>query len=140
MELVKIEKLLEKYENAETTLQEERLLKDYFLSDHVAPHLEQYQMMFTYFQLSKDETYTKTIELKNKKRNYTWLSVAASIALFFSVYIAHGQYEQYKLEKQFAQVEGALKLLSKNLKKGDEAVKNLYVYENSVNKVLNPSK
>jgi hypothetical protein len=53
MELANIEKLVAKYENAETTLKEETILRDYFLSDNVAPHLEEYQLMFTYFQASK---------------------------------------------------------------------------------------
>ena len=88
MELARIEKLVAKYENAETTLKEENILRDYFLSDNVAPHLEEYQMMFTYFHASQSETYNKTLEFKTeKKRNYKWLSVAASVVLLFSIYI-----------------------------------------------------
>ena len=49
MELANIEKLVEKYENAETTLIEEDILREYFLSDNVAPHLEEYQMMMLHF-------------------------------------------------------------------------------------------
>ena len=141
MELASIEKLVEKYENAETTLQEEATLKAYFLSDNVAPHLEEYQMMFTYFQISKDETYTKTIELKTKKkRNFKWISVAASVVLLFSVYTGKVEYDKHlefeKAKEQYAQVTGALKMLSMNLKKGNDAFNNLYVYEDSVNKIF----
>jgi hypothetical protein len=138
---VNIEKLVEKYENAETTLQEEATLKAYFLSDNVAPHLEEYQMMFAYFKASKDETYTKTIEFKTeKKRNFKWISVAASVVLLFSVYTGKVEYDKHlefeKAKEQYAQVTGALKMLSMNLKKGNDAFNNLYVYEDSVNKIF----
>lgn len=139
MELASIEKLVEKYENAETTLQEENILREYFLSDNVAPHLEGYQMMFTYFQASKDETFNKTIELepkKAKKVNLKWLSVAASVVLLFSVYSGYRYSEQKKAEAQFAQVTEALKMLSSNLNKGNDAFNNLYAYEDSVNKIF----
>lgn len=41
-----IEKMLERYFNADTTLSEERQLREFFASDHVPPHLEQYRAMF----------------------------------------------------------------------------------------------
>ena len=46
MELTNIEKLLVKYENAETTLEEENSLRTYFSSNEVAPHLKEYQLIF----------------------------------------------------------------------------------------------
>lgn len=140
MELANIEQLVIKYENAETSLQEEQILRDYFNSGNVAPHLEEYQMMFVYFQSSQDITYNKTIELtpvKSKKLNWKWLSVAASIALIFSMYMGNSYLEQRKAEKQFAQVQEALKMISVNLNKGNQAFENLYAYEDSVNKIFN---
>lgn len=71
MELANIEKLLEKYLDAETTLQEEKMLQEYFTSNNVAPHLQEYSMMFGYFKESKDETFTQTIQLKPKKLRRT---------------------------------------------------------------------
>lgn len=148
MELAKIEKLVEKYENAETTLKEENILRDYFLSDNVAPHLEEYQMMFTYFQASKAETYDKTLEFKTeKKRNYKWLSIAASVAVLFSVYIGIPKKEKkininslsdLTIEQKFHydQAQKALAMLSGNLNKGNQAVSNLRTYEKTVNKIF----
>ena len=143
MELANIEKLVEKYLDAETTLQEETTLKNYFTEGSVAPHLQEYAYMFTYFATTKDETYTKTIELepkKSKKKNFKWLSVAASIMLLFSVFIGKQQYDVYQQKQEakeiYAQVSKGLKLLSTNLKKGEQAVATLYTYEDSVKKIL----
>ena len=139
MELANIEKLLDKYLNAETTLQEETTLRNYFTEGNVAPELQEYSYMFNYFINTKDETYTKTIQLepkKSKKRNFKWLSVAASIMLLFSVFIGKNEYDKYRAEVEFQKISKGLRLLSSNFKKGEEAVATLYTYENTVKKVL----
>ena len=139
MELANIEKLVEKYLNAETTLQEEQTLTEYFLSENVASHLQEYSYMFGYFNKSKDESYTKTIQLKPKKskaKNWKWLQIAASIVLILSMYVGYGEYQEREQRKQLAQVTEALKLLSTNLNKGNQAVANLYTYENTVHKIF----
>jgi hypothetical protein len=143
MELANIEKLVEKYLNADTTLQEETTLKNYFTGGNVPKHLQEYAYLFNYFAIAKEETFTKTIRLpteKLKKKNVRWLAVAASIAIFFSVFIGKQQYDKNlqrkEAQKIYAQVSKGLKLLSTNLKKGEQAVATLYTYENSVNKIL----
>lgn len=136
MELANIEKLIEKYLNAETSLKEEATLRNYFLTEDVAPHLQEYQLMFGYFQSNKDETFTKTIRLNTKRTNWKWLSIAASVVLLFSVFIGNEQYQEYKKRQQFAQVQTALNMLSANLNKGNKAVASLYTYEDTVNKIF----
>ena len=143
MELANIEKLVEKYLDATTTLQEEATLKQYFTEGNVAPHLQEYAYLFNYFAIAKNEKFTKTIKLepkKSKKKNLKWWSVAASIALLISVFVGQQQYKEYQQRKEaeriFAQVSKGLILLSTNLKKGEQAVANLYTYENTVNKLL----
>ncbi|QTE23143.1 hypothetical protein [Polaribacter cellanae] len=143
MELANIEKLIEKYLNAETTLQEEAALKNYFKEGIVAPHLQEYAYIFNYFGSAKEEKYTKTIKLepkKSNKKNFKWFSVAASILLLFSVFVGKQQYNKHQqrkeAEKIYAQVSKGLELLSTNLKKGENAVATLYTYEESVNKIL----
>ncbi|MDP5081517.1 MAG: hypothetical protein NWP87_02590, partial [Winogradskyella sp.] len=82
MVLNSIEKLIEKYHNAETSLKEEAQLKAYFASDAVAPHLEHYKPLFNYFSKSKQEQYTKDVPLNTKKTKlYQWISVAAVAVL-----------------------------------------------------------
>ena len=136
MELSKIEQLLEKYLNAETSLQEEATLKNYFSKGDVAPHLQEYETMFSYFAISKAETSVKPIQLKTKKKHWKWLSVAASVALLVSVYAGNEYRLEQKAKAQYAEVMSTLKLLSTNLNKGNEAMANLYAYENTVNKIL----
>ncbi len=136
MELSKIEQLLERYQNAETTLQEEATLKNYFLSGNVAPHLQEYESMFSYFAISKAEKSVKPIQLNTKKKNWKWMSVAASIALLFSVYVGNNYVQEQKVKAQYAEVLSTLKLLSSNLNKGNEAVASLYTYEDTVNKMF----
>ena len=134
MELANIEKLLEKYLNAETSIQEEDQLRNYFTSDNVAPHLQEYIALFGYFKQNQSETFTKTIKLKpesKNKMNFKWLSVAASFALLVSVYMGKQEYDKYQQRKYYAQVKEALQIVSLNLNKGNDA---LYAVSNNLNK------
>jgi anti-sigma-K factor RskA len=140
MELANIEKLLEKYLNAETSIAEEKELKTYFLSNNVAPHLVEYQALFGYFSTSKNERYTKTIQLNSKKRNWKWLSLAASVILVVSVYTGYENIQQRKAEKVYAQTIGALEILSANLNKGNVAITQLQYFDNTTNKIFKQPK
>ena len=143
MELANIEELVEKYLDATTTLQEEATLKKYFTGDNVEIHLQEYTSLFNYFSIAKEEQFKKTINLaskKSKKRNLTWFSAAASIALFVSIFFGKQQYDKHEQRKEaqriYVQVSKGLALLSSNLKKGEQAVAVLYAYENTINKKL----
>jgi hypothetical protein len=136
MELSKIEQLLVKYQDAETTLQEEATLKNYFLSGNVSPHLQEYESMFSYFAFSKTEISIKPIQLKTKKKNWKWLSVAASVVLLISIYTGNSYVQNQNAKAQYAEVLNTLKMLSSNLNKGNEAMASLYVYEDTVNKIF----
>ena len=140
MELANIEKLLEKYLNAETTIAEEKELKNYFLKGNVAPHLKEYETLFGYFSTSKNERFTKTIQLKTKKVNWKWLSVAASIVLLVSVYTGYQKNQERKAEKIIAETNLALGMLSVNLNKGTAAVAHLQQFETTKNKVFKQPK
>jgi hypothetical protein len=137
MELTSIERLLEKYLNAETTIAEEKILKQYFSGSNVAPHLEEYQSLFSYFAVSKKEQLKKPIQLKTQKRNWKWLSVAASIVLLISVYTGYNDYqEQKEAEKVYAQTVGHLEFLAQNLNKGNVAIAQLQHFEDTKNKIF----
>ena len=141
MDLIEIEKLLIKYEEAETTLKEEAILRTYFLTEKVPSHLKEYQHIFTYLAVSKEEVSTINQDFKLKTRNYRWISIAASIVLFIGVYGGHSEYKEYQKKnealKSLAQITNGLKLVSANLNKGNQSFKTLFVYEDKLNKVLN---
>lgn len=136
MESVKIEQLLDKYLNAETTLQEETVLSDYFTSGQVATHLEEYKALFIYFADNKSERFTKTIQLNTKKTNWKWLSVAASVVLLFSVYTGYQNNQKEEARIAFENTQMAFQLISKNFNKGTAAVSYLGEYQTTTNKIF----
>ena len=66
--------------------------------------------------------------------------MAASVLLLLSIFIGRQQYNKNEQRKEakiiYAQVTKGLALLSSNLKKGEQAVATLYLYENTVDKIL----
>jgi len=130
MELAKIEKLLEKYFEAKTTIQEEAVLKEYFAQDEVAAHLAEHKEMFNFFSNSSLETSSRTIELSRKNIRIIpvkWLSIAAMLVFFIGVYTIYQQNETEKQEAQLAYMETqrALDLISNSLNRGSGAIAQL---------------
>jgi hypothetical protein len=137
-EVAQIENLIEKYFNAETSLQEEALLKNYFSSDKVAAHLKTYQGLFGYFSSNQAETYSKNIRLKTGKSRRIWFSgIAAGLAILLagSFYFKHYQ-EQKKAEKTLADTKMALELIAKQLNKGNKAINELQNVDKTTNKAF----
>ncbi|WP_053978347.1 hypothetical protein [Mangrovimonas xylaniphaga] len=162
MVLNSIERLLEKYDNGETSLREEAQLKAYFAQEDVPPHLESYKVMFQYFDATKQEQFTKDVPLKPKKYQlYRWISVAAVAVLMVSVYLltdtkqgleslSHDELMAYnqtvealnlvstKFNKGASSLN-ALSLVSQNLEKGVESMNYVGEFSETTNKIFNLS-
>ena len=147
MELDRIENLLEKYFEAETSIAEEKELKDYFSSSDVAPAFEQYKPLFGYAIQAKQEQYNATIPLNTKKRkSVVWLSVAASVAVLLGVGLfTFNHYNQPKSqdygtyddpEVAFRETQKALAMISEHVNKGIGSIGYLSEYEQSKNRIF----
>lgn len=134
-----INKLIEKYDNAETSLEEEAFLKEYFQHNIIPPHLMEYKQMFVYFNNSKQEVSSKPITLKVRSyKKVRWLSIAASIMLMIGMYTNKMIEEQNRVNFLYSQTKSALMMLGNNINKGSAAVGvSLNEFQKVQNKILN---
>ena len=147
MELTKIENLIEKYFEAETSSADEQVLRDYFSSPNVAQHLQQYQSVFEYFKQAKNEQFTAKVPLQTKKLRVKWLSIAAAVTILFGVATfvmlnkesvkVSGEYGSYdNPEIALKETQKALAMLSNHVNTGIESVNYLSAYQNSKEKIF----
>ena len=147
MESNKIETLLEKYFQGETSIPEENQLRDYFSSSSVSPNLEQYKPIFSYLTEAKEEKFEHEIGFKPRKKKLAWLSIAASVVVllgigtysYFNYYNTNqdqdlGTYDNP--ETAFRETQKALSMLSTHLNTGIESVQYIQEYENSKNLIF----
>ncbi len=147
MELDRIEKLLEKYFEATTTIEEEETLRDYFSQEKVATHLERYTSIFNYFSNAKEERFTKQVPLAQKdigsrKNFYRWLSVAAVAMLMVGIYFGKSYQDEQQLQRQQAEyayneTKKALDMLAENFGRGTEKVAYLNEFVEAKEKIYN---
>ncbi|TCK68944.1 hypothetical protein DFQ05_0454 [Winogradskyella wandonensis] len=143
MVLNNIENLLEKYDNAETTLQEEAQLRAYFSSEDVAPHLEHYKPLFVYFTSTQQEAFTKDVPLNTKKKTrlYQWISVAAVAVLMLGIMIPQvwdnspKTLADYTPEEQelYNKTKNALAFMSANFNEGTSSLNVLEMASDNLN-------
>jgi hypothetical protein len=147
MVLDKIEILVDKYFQGETSIVEETELRNYFSSSNVPQHLERYKPMFDYFSQVKEQKFTPEMPLQSKKRNVAWLSIAASIIVLLGIgtftYSSYDKVSENKAlgtyddpEIAFRETQKALALLSNHVNVGIEGVRYIQEYENTRDKVF----
>jgi hypothetical protein len=131
----KIDQLLDRYWQCETSVEEEQRLQDFFLNETDIPtHLIQYQSLFEYRDAKQaeklsddfDEKILKKIGAQPKRRKMVFLplmKIAASIALIiglgFTAYQHHVRTEQAQARET---VLDALFMISDNLQQGEEMI------------------
>jgi hypothetical protein len=144
MALNKIEKLLEKYFDGETNVEEEKELQIYFRTADVAPHLKQYLPLFAYFSnAASQELKQKIINLpkrQEKTQTKVWLSIAASIVLLIGAGTYINRYREVSSQElgtydnpeiAMKETQKALAMLSSHVNVGIESVISLEQYQDS---------
>lgn len=153
MDYNKIQALLDKYWEAQTSIEEEKILKNYFNQSDIDTRLKEFQPLFQHFELEKEVSVsdgfedrllsqisekpdTKVIQLKSWY--YRIASAAAILLICFTAYFLQ-QYEPMQpskkgatvivlddaenAEEAYAKVKAALMIVSAKMNKGNQATK-----------------
>jgi hypothetical protein len=146
MTVENIQLLLEKYFAGESSLDEEKQLKQYFTQTDIVDELKQFKPLFQFLKEEKSIEMARKIELPKavphlKSRQWFWKAAAAAIALFVVSVVSFKQLQKHNNasvlahknpnyivldegddpQKAFEQAQAALMLVSKKMRKGERA-------------------
>ena len=137
-----VEKLLDRYFEGETTLQEEAQLQGYFAQGDVPPHMAPYASMFQSFAVAREEHSTKQIELPIVKRSAVWVwSIAASLVIALgigSIFMFQNNgltAEQEHALTAYNEAKQTMLLLSENFNKGASKMNYINTFKESTSNI-----
>jgi len=145
MELDKIERLLERYDEGETTLAEEKILREYFLVENVPEHLKSYQLMFSFSSLQADKSFDKEPTVISRKSRYAWTSIAAILIVALGLFFFHnpsGNLNENDLgtisdeELALQKTKETLNMVSQFMNEGKSDLVYLKEFNNTKNKII----
>lgn len=145
MELNKIEALIEKYLEGETTIAEENSIRAFLSSNQVPTHLQQYKAQFAFYDDAQKLSAPNSASPQHK-RSFKWISVAASVAILLCVgTFAYFNTESYNdslgtftdPEIAFQETQQALNLLSGKVNQGIESVEYVEEYDAAKDRIFN---
>ena len=147
LEITRIRLLIAKYENAETSLEEEQELYSFFKNREAIPKdLEVYQHLFLgfgqlrYQDLNQESSQVEVTDKSNSK--YVWYKIAAAliIALTTSVFIFNSNQlstqEEREARQALAQTVAILNAVSSEINQNTEKLKYINQLKSSTNKYL----
>lgn len=164
MNIKEIEKLTGMYFEGETSLAEEKLLREFFAGDDVPPHLIQYQPLFRFFADEAAETLSEEKQLETlnrkmdqyrdevsvipvhpgKRRLYYFSGIAAGLLILLSlVFVIRNEIGRrnntlqpgVSPEMAYSQTKQALLLVSVGLNTGIESVQRFKTLDDAVGQV-----
>ncbi len=146
MDYNNIRKLLDKYWEGQSSVEEEIQLRDFFSGTDVPEDLKSYQPLFQFFQMEQDKKLNDDFDkkliqklessekptAKVRRLPYYLMRIAAAGLLLFSIYFVSQQgpfkpdqtevanYDEMTPEEVYAQTKQALLLVSAKLNKGTD--------------------
>ena len=160
METDKIRKLLDKYWEGETSIQEESELQSYFASSHIAEDLLPFQPLFAFYDKKKHVMMDRDVSIppansENKAggnvRSLRWmLQVAASVLILISLFFLKEKTEKAATKQElvlvdtyedpelaYQEVKQALMFLSTKMNKGVKKTSNSLTKMEPLDDILN---
>lgn len=156
MKFKEIEILLGKYYEGETTISEERILKEFFTKDNIPAHLAEHKSLFSFHKeeaevampdfkieqlLGSSQSDSKVIRISQRRRTFLYVtSLAASLLILFGIALAfQNEIFTRRLSKQstgqitdpvlaYEEATKALLLISSNLNAGIEQAAKLQAF------------
>ena len=159
MNTSEIEKLLDKFYNGETSLEEEKNLKNFFLTESVPPHLSIHAEQFLYYSKNAKEKISdplfeekflrkaETVQVIMKpviSRYYFLMGIAAGLLLLMGLLFTFRQDVLNRTTKEnpatspemaFKQTQNILMLVSLNLNRGVDKMHYLGQFDKAIQKV-----
>lgn len=146
MESGKIEKLLQKYEEGQTSLAEEKILRDYFLENEVPEDLRPYKLMFMFSEKQKHNKLEETPKMANNSYRFTWASIAAiliiALGIFFFFNNQSSQLSRNDLgtitdeEMALQKTKETLQMVSQIMNEGSADLVYLKEFNKTTNKII----
>ncbi len=147
MELDKIERLLAKYDEGETTLAEESLLRDYFLREDVPAHLTAYKLIFAFSAEQRNQSFRNEPQIKESRKNnrFAWTSIAAILIVALGILFFNDSSQRLNEndlgtisdeELALQKTKETLNMVSQIMNEGTADLVYLKEFNNTTNKII----
>jgi flagellar biosynthesis/type III secretory pathway M-ring protein FliF/YscJ len=147
MDSKKVRKLLLKYDAGESTLDQEKALREYFQNNDIPDDLQSYRLIFSFAQKSRDQQIDRKMHLPEleKERKYFWTAIAASVILVMGLFFFQNRpieiYDKdlgtvQDKEEALQKSMEALRMVSQLMNEGKEDLIYLKEFNNTKNKFL----
>jgi len=161
MDSKKIEELLNRYWNCETSLEEEAQLREYFQAGNVPEEQKEAAALFQYFHATRNQPVPEVTldasrlqEHPPKGKWVQWVSYSLRIAAGLVVLViatwfirsefekndqAANQAQQEEVRLAFEETKKALKLISANFGKAEQEAKKINLFNEAQEQIQKPS-